>query len=100
MIDFSYLSSFAASEVALMLGVNRRRLEEWQIKNTQVGAIKYGPPYEYRGPDVVYPKEAFRVWCAQVRRVGGVPRMDLPISATIALPWQDGNTCHVQHTYH
>lgn len=74
------------NEIALMLGVNPVTVRKWRVKNRQAGCIKFGPPYEYRGPNVVYPKDKFSAWCSQVRMEGGIPRINMPVSATIALP--------------
>lgn len=79
-------SYFTDSQVAAMLGIHPVTVRKWRGKNKVYGAIKFGPPYEYRGPKVVYPKAAFRTWCSQIRLVDGVPRINLPISATIPLP--------------
>lgn len=75
-------------QIAAMLGYHPVTVRKWRKKNTDAGCIKYGPPYEYRGPKVVYPMSGFRTWCSQVRIVNGVPRVNLPISATIDLPQQ------------
>lgn len=77
---------FTTEQVAIMLGVHPVTVRRWRSFNKDVGAIKYGPPYEYRGARVVYPKERFRSWCGQVTKVDGVPRINLPITATIPLP--------------
>lgn len=80
---------FSDAQVAAMLGVHPVTVRKWRVKNTEAGCIKFGPPYEYRGPNVVYPKPDFATWCAQVRMVDGVPRINLPINATIPLPQTD-----------
>lgn len=76
------------TQIAAMLGYNPVTVRKWRVKNTAAGCIKFGPPYEYRGPKVVYPMSGFRRWCSQVQVVNGVPRTNLPISATIELPQQ------------
>lgn len=77
---------FTDEQIAVMLGKHPVTVRRWRSLNKQAGAIKYGPPYEYRGSRVVYPKEGFRQWCAQVVKVDGVPHINLPITATIPLP--------------
>lgn len=79
-------SFYTDVEIAAMLGVHPVTVRKWRKKNVPLGCIKHGPPYEYRGANVVYPKDKFSTWCSQVRIVGGVPRINLPISATIPLP--------------
>lgn len=83
---------FTDVQVAAMLGLNPVTVRKWRAKNKKLGLIKYGPPYEFRGPNVVYPKDRFSTWCSQVQMVGGVPRVNLPISATIPLPDPEGIT--------
>lgn len=77
---------FTTDQVAVLLGVHPVTVRRWRSLNTKHGAIKYGPPYEYRGARVVYPKAQFRQWCGQVTKVDGVPRINLPITATVPLP--------------
>lgn len=72
---------FTAAQVAALLGMNPVSVRRWRALNKKVGAIKHGPPYEFRGRLVVYPKKAFYDWCASVKLVGGVPHMNLPVSA-------------------
>lgn len=79
---------FTDVQVAAMLGLNPVTVRKWRTKNKKLGLIKYGPPYEFRGPNVVYPKDRFATWCSQVQVVDGVPRANLPISANIAVPAQ------------
>lgn len=76
-------TAFKDTEIARMLGVNPVTVRQWRVKNKKLGEIKHGPPYEYRGSEVVYPKSKFREWCAAVEVVGGVPRVNLPPSADI-----------------
>lgn len=71
---------FRDTQIAAMLGVNPVTVRQWRVKNREAGRIQYGPPYEYRGRYVVYPKPAFRAWCAAVKVVDGVPHMNLPVS--------------------
>lgn len=85
---------FTDVQIAAMLGVHPVTARKWRKKNQEAGCIKFGPPYEYRGNNVVYPVKAFRAWCSQVRVVDGVPRINLPISATIALP-KNAEAAHV-----
>lgn len=80
---------FTDYQVAAMLGKHPVTVRKWRVKNTEAGCIKFGPPYEYRGPNVVYPKQDFATWCTQVRMVDGVPHINLPINATIPLPQAD-----------
>lgn len=75
-------------QIAKLLGKNPVTVRKWRVKNKELGMIKYGPPYEFRGPNVVYSKRAFATWCGQVQMVNGVPCINLPISATIPLPPQ------------
>lgn len=77
---------FTSDQMAAMLGKHPVTLRKWRTKNKELGCIKYGPPYEYRGSAVVYPAVKFRVWCAQVRVIDGVPHINLPISAVVPLP--------------
>lgn len=77
---------FTTDQVAALLGVHSVTVRRWRSWNKAANAIKYGPPYEYRGPRVVYPKRRFREWCSQVKKVDGVPRINLPITATVPLP--------------
>lgn len=86
---------FTTPQVAVMLGVHVVTVRKWRTKNKDVGCIKFGPPYEFRGANVVYPKVGFRTWCSQVAMVDGVPRINLPVSATIGLPREPG---HVQQS--
>ena len=69
---------FTDVQIAKMLGYNPVTLRQWRVKNKKLGEVRYGPPYEIRGGSVVYPKKAFREWCAGVQVVGGVPRVNLP----------------------
>lgn len=78
---------FTATQVATMLGVHDVTVRRWRSWNSKLGVIKYGPPYEYRGSRVVYPKAKFRQWCTQLQVVNGVPRINLPVSANIPLPF-------------
>lgn len=77
---------FTDTQVAAMLGKHPVTIRKWRKKNQLANCIKFGPPYEYRGNNVVYPKAKFRTWCSQVQVVDGVPRINLPVSANIALP--------------
>lgn len=74
---------YTSHEIAQLLGVNAVSVRRWRTKNKAAGALVYGPPYEYRGPNVVYPKRAFTEWCKQVRMVNGVPNINLPVSAKL-----------------
>lgn len=76
---------FRDTQIARMLGVNPVTVRQWRVKNKRAGCIKYGPPYEIHGGDVVYPKEQFRQWCATRAVVGGVPQLNLPATADLAL---------------
>lgn len=78
--------AYTSLEIARMLGVNPVTVRKWRVKNKALGVIKYGPPYVFRGSDVVYPRVAFDAWCGAVEVVDGVPRMNLPASAIIPLP--------------
>ncbi len=77
---------FTDLQVAALLGRNPVTVRKWRVKNKEAGCIKFGPPYEYRGPNVVYPKDKFAAWCKQVRMVNGVPCMDMPVTSVIPLP--------------
>ena len=77
---------FTTDQVAVLLGVHTVTVRRWRSWNKDAGAIKHGPPYEYRGSRVVYPKDKFRDWCSQVTKVDGVTRMNLPITSSIPLP--------------
>lgn len=77
---------YTTKQVAFMLGLTDVSVRRWRVKNKQVGMIKYGPPYEYHGAAVVYPKEGFTRWCTQLRMVNGAPHINLPITADVALP--------------
>ena len=85
-LEISVAPAFTDVQVARMLGIHPVSVRRWRVKNGRAGCIKYGPPYEYRGYNVVYPVDKFRAWCAQVRVVGGVPRMNLPVTAIQPLP--------------
>jgi hypothetical protein len=76
---------FTDTQIASMLGVNPVTVRQWRVKNKRLGVIRYGPPYEFRGPQVVYPKPKFREWCAAVPIVNGVPRVNLPVTANMTL---------------
>lgn len=77
---------FSDEQVARMLGLHPVTVRKWRGKNTKAGCIKFGPPYEYHGANVVYPKDQFSAWCGQVKVVGGVPRMNMPVGAPATLP--------------
>ena len=77
---------FTDTQVAAMLGKHPVTVRKWRSKNTLAGCIKYGPPYEYRGQNVVYPVSLFRKWCASVQMINGVPHMNLPVDAPGPLP--------------
>lgn len=77
---------FTDAQLARMLGLNPVTLRKWRTKNKKLGVIKYGPPYEFHGPNVLYPAGKFREWCSQVRMVNGVPCMNLPVGSTIPHP--------------
>lgn len=74
---------FTDVEIAQMLGRHEVTVRKWRAKNTRAGYIKYGPPYEYRDHNVVYPKQAFREWCAAVEVINGVPHLNLPRDAEV-----------------
>lgn len=73
-------------QVAAMLGKNPVTVRKWRVKNTKAGCIKFGPPYEYHGHNVAYPKHLFHEWCSAVRVINGVPRINAPINSPFALP--------------
>lgn len=75
---------FSDVQIAIALGVRPTSVRRWRVKNKAAGYIKYGPPYEYRGSNVVYPIAAFRKWCAEVRVDGGVIHCNLPPGAPVA----------------
>lgn len=79
---------FDSIQIAAMLGVNPVTVRKWRKKNKELGFIKHGPEYEFRGANVVYPADKFAAWCASVKIVNGVPCMNLPITANIPLPRQ------------
>lgn len=74
---------FTDTQIAAMLGFNPVTVRQWRVKNKKAGAIKYGPPYVVKGGNVLYPKEAFRQWCSDVKVIGGVPHTNLPPSADL-----------------
>lgn len=80
---------FTDTQVAALLGVHPVSVRRWRTLNKKIGLIKHGPPYEFRGARVVYPKEGFRDWCSQVRKVNGVPSINLPVSSNIPLPSEE-----------
>lgn len=80
------INLFDAQQIARMLGVNPVTVRKWRTKNKTAGCIKFGPPYEYHGSNVVYRADKFAAWCSQVKMVDGVPRINMPITATIPLP--------------
>lgn len=87
MVNDDYAESYyTEAQVAALLGKHPVTVRKWRVKNKQIGLIKHGPPYEFRGHNVVYPKDKFRSWCSQVRVVDGVPRINLPITANVPLP--------------
>lgn len=73
---------FTAEQIASLLGVHPVTVRRWRTLNKNAALLIHGPPYEYRGARVVYPKEDFRHWCSSVKVVDGVPRINLPITAT------------------
>lgn len=77
---------FTTEQVAALLGKHPVSVRRWRSLNKKIGLIKHGPPYEFRGANVVYPKDKFHQWCTQLRVVDGVPRINLPVSANIPLP--------------
>lgn len=77
---------FSTEQVASLLGVHPASVRRWRTLNKATGELRHGPPYEYRGSRVVYPKESFHKWCADVQVVGGVPRSNLPLTAAIPPP--------------
>lgn len=83
-----YGEFFTDEQVARMLGKHPVTVRKWRTKNKDLGVIQYGPPYEFRGHNVVYPKSQFYEWCAKVQVVDGVPRMNLPVSSNIVVPHQ------------
>jgi hypothetical protein len=74
---------FTDVQIAKMLGYNPVTLRQWRVKNKKLGEVRYGPPYEIRGGNVVYPKKSFREWCAGVKVIGGVPHVNLPVGVTL-----------------
>lgn len=84
MANEDYGEFLTTPQVAVLLGYNQVTLRRWRTKNKEAGEIRYGPPYEIRGGRVLYPKRGFYTWCSQVRVVGGVPRMNLPVTAAPA----------------
>jgi hypothetical protein len=80
---------FTDAQIATMLGVHPVTVRKWRGKNKEAGCIKYGPPYEYWGSNVVYPAEKFREWCSRVVVIGGVPRMNLPVSSVVEGPQRE-----------
>lgn len=77
---------FTADQVASLLGVHSVTVRRWRTLNKAAGELRHGPPYEFRGSRVVYPKDAFRDWCSSVRVVDGVPRLNLPLTSAIPPP--------------
>lgn len=77
---------YTAEQVAVLLGVHPVTVRRWRTRNKTSGSLRHGPPYEYRGARVVYPKELFRHWCARIQVIDGVPRMNLPITASVQPP--------------
>jgi hypothetical protein len=84
-----YPNHFTELQVAAMLGYHPVTIRKWRVKNTNAGCIKFGPPYEYHGRNVLYPKDQYRAWFNHVEVIDGVPRMNAPIKARIALPSED-----------
>lgn len=82
----TYPNHFTDLQIAVMLGYHPVTIRNWRKKNKVAGCIKFGPPYEYHGAKVLYPKDKFHQWCTQVTVVDGVPRMNLPVNAPVALP--------------
>ncbi|MCC2596559.1 hypothetical protein LKR43_09410 [Pusillimonas sp. MFBS29] len=73
---------YTADAVVMLLGVTPARLEDWRRLTEQVcGVLQYGPPYEYRDGEAVYPRQGFSEWCGKVPKVGGVPRIDKLVGA-------------------
>lgn len=77
---------FSDVQIAAMLGRHPVTVRKWRKKNREAGCIKFGPPYEIHGNNIVYPKKGFRTWCAAVQVVDGVPCINLPVTSTISLP--------------
>lgn len=77
-------SHFTDVEVARLLGINPASVRRWRTKNKEAGCIKYGPPYEYHGNNVRYPKQQFREWCAAVTVIDGVPHLNFPMAEPVA----------------
>ena len=76
---------FKDTQIARMLGVNPVTVRQWRVKNKRAGCIRYGPPYEIHNGEVIYPKGAFRAWCQSRTVIGGVPQVNLPVSANLEL---------------
>lgn len=74
---------FSDRQVALLLGMRTGSVRRWRQKNKAAGELKYGPPYEYRGANVVYPVEAFRRWCSQTTVKDGVVCWNMPLSTPL-----------------
>ena len=85
MVNEDYGEYFTDRQVATMLGYNPVTLRRWRVKNKQAGGIKYGPPYEFHGARVLYPKAGFYTWCRNVRVINGVPHINAPITADPAI---------------
>lgn len=86
MATAEYPNHFTELQVAAMLGYNPVTIRKWRGKNAKAGCIKHGPPYEYHGRFVLYPKAAYRAWFNHIEVIDGVPRMNAPIKAHIDLP--------------
>lgn len=70
---------FTEEAVAVMLATTAHKLITWRVLNAMLQAERYGPPCVYLGDAIGYPKDQFRHWCASVRKINGVPCMDLPL---------------------
>lgn len=81
MVNEDYGEFFTDRQVASLLGYNPVSLRRWRVKNKLAGAIVYGPPYVLRASRVLYPKQLFWQWCSKVKVEGGVPKMNLPVTA-------------------
>lgn len=78
-----YLSDI---QVAAALGFHPVTLRKWRAKNKQVGEIKHGPPYEYRGVSVVYPEDKFQAWLDARQTIDGVTHYRAPVPAGSKVP--------------
>lgn len=72
---------YTDADIAKLLGVRAGTVRKWRVRNKQAGNRRLGPPYEFYGHRVVYPKAGFEAWVTGTTEQDGVVRHNRPPTA-------------------